>query len=306
MSKLAPIVLIVYNRLWHTQQTVDSLLKNDLADQSDLIVFSDAPKNMDASKQVQEVRTYLNTITGFKSIRIVKRDENWGLSKSIIEGVSEVVNQYGKVIVLEDDNESSPSFLQFMNQALDFYQDEKRVWHISGWNYPISSEELGDAFLWRVMNCSGGWATWADCWQYFEKDPKKLIEQWSVKQKKIFDLDGSGIFWRQVKSNMRGHTNTWAIFWYATIFNNNGLCLNPSISYVKNIGYDGTGVHSSAQDNYFIDQLNNKSIINFPSQTNESKEAVFLIKNFFKSQKKSFPLRVFNKISRSFLGKNIF
>src|SRR5690242_16651421 len=104
MKNLAPIVLIVYHRLWHTKKTIDALLKNKLAEKSDLIIFSDAPKNSNALKQVQEVRDYIKNVTGFKSIRIVKRDENWGLAKPIISGVSEVVNQYGKVIVLEDDN----------------------------------------------------------------------------------------------------------------------------------------------------------------------------------------------------------
>lgn len=304
MKNLAPIVLIVYNRLWHTKKTIDALLKNKLAEKSDLIIFSDAPKNSNALKQVQEVRDYIKNVTGFKSIRIVKRDENWGLAKSIISGVSEVVNQYGKVIVLEDDNESSPGFLLFMNQALDFYQDEKKVWHISGWNYPVCDESLGDAFLWRVMNCSGGWATWADRWQYFEKNPQALVEQWSIDQKNRFDLDGSGVFWRQIKSNLRGKTNTWAVFWYATIFKNNGLCLNPTISYVKNIGYDGTGIHSSSHDSYSVAQLNTKTTTVFPDQLVESPEAVSIIKFFLKSQKPSLIVRVINKISRTMIGKN--
>lgn len=164
----APIVLFVYNRPWHTRQTLNSLLTNELAKDSDLIVFSDAPKSPDAAILVTEVRSLLNGITGFKSVRIIERDNNWGLSKSIIEGVTEVVNIYGKVIVLEDDIVTSASFLQFMNQALDYYEKENRVWHISGWNYPIDTEGLGDAFLWRFMNC-WGWATWADRWINFEK-----------------------------------------------------------------------------------------------------------------------------------------
>ena len=99
-SKKVPVIIFVYNRPQHTRETVEALLKNDLADESDLTVFSDAAKNSGATQQVQEVRDYLKTITGFKSVRIVEREENWGLAKSIIQGVTEVVNQYGKVIVL--------------------------------------------------------------------------------------------------------------------------------------------------------------------------------------------------------------
>ena len=43
--KLVPIVVFTYNRPWHTQQTVEALLKNEYASESDLIIFSDAPKN---------------------------------------------------------------------------------------------------------------------------------------------------------------------------------------------------------------------------------------------------------------------
>jgi len=113
------------------------------------------------------VRKYIHSINGFKKVTVVERDKNMGLADSIIDGVTTVVNQYGKLIVLEDDLVTSPYFLKFMNDALDFYQHEKKVWHISGWNYSITTNDLDDVFLWRLMNC-WGWATWADKWQHYE------------------------------------------------------------------------------------------------------------------------------------------
>jgi hypothetical protein len=164
----APIILFVYNRPWHTKQTVEALQKNELAKDSELFIYSDAPRDASAEQAVQEVREYIRNIDGFKNITIVERDENWGLAKSIIDGVTKIVNEYGKVIVLEDDHVTSKYFLNYMNDALEFYKDTKEVWHISGWNYPLggifSSKKT---FLWRVMNC-WGWATWADRWQHFE------------------------------------------------------------------------------------------------------------------------------------------
>ncbi|MBE0472148.1 MAG: glycosyltransferase, partial [Methyloprofundus sp.] len=132
-NKLAPIILFVYNRPWHTQQTVEALQNNLFADQSDLIIYSDAAKNDQACVQVQAVRDYIKTVDGFKSVKIIERDKNRGLAANIIDGVTEVVNQYGKIIVMEDDIVTSPAYLSFMNQALDFYQNENKVWHISGW-----------------------------------------------------------------------------------------------------------------------------------------------------------------------------
>lgn len=306
ISKIAPIVLFVYNRPWHTRQTVEALQKNYLANQSDLIIYSDAPKNDQDSSKVQEVRDYLRTIDVFRTVKIIEREKNWGLAANIIDGVTEVVNHYGKVIVMEDDIVTSPAFLSFMNQTLDFYQNENKVWHISGWNYPIDLQSLGDAFFWRVMNC-WGWATWADRWQHFEKNPRRLIQQWSSQQKYHFDLDGSGVFWHQVIANLKGKMNTWAIFWYATIYERGGLCLNPTLSYVDNIGHDGSGVHcgnvQTLTQNKSI--LCDKPIINMPLKIEESIIAIQAIKQYYKNQKKSFFMRAINKISRLMIGRNI-
>lgn len=304
IKKIAPIVLFVYNRPWHTRQTVESLQKNVLANQSDLIIFSDAAKTIEANPQVQEVRDYLKTIGGFNSVSIVEREENFGLAKSIIQGVTEIVKQYGKIIVLEDDIVTSPAFLQFMNQALEFYENEKKIWHISGWNYPINVEGLGDVFLWRVMNC-WGWATWADRWQYFEKNPDALIKNWSIEEKFRFDLEGSGLFWDQVEANVTGKINTWAIFWYATIFQNKGLCLNPSVSYVENVGHDGSGENCGNETGYSIDYLCQKNKLNFSVEYSESQQAVSRILEFYKKNKKPFYIRLVNKVSRFLSGRNL-
>jgi hypothetical protein len=303
-ANLAPILLFVYNRPWHTQQTLEALQKNELADQSDLIIYSDAPKNDQAWSQVQEVRDYLKTISGFKSIQIIEREENWGLAKSIISGVTETVNQYGKIIVLEDDIVTSPAFLSFMNQALDFYQNQPKVWHISGWNYPIDPSGLGDTFLWRVMNC-WGWATWADRWAHFEKNPQALMHNWSEQQKHHFDLDGSGVFWHQVTANAEGKMNTWAIFWYATIYEKNGLCLNPTQTYVDNIGHDGSGVHCGDAGKQELVIVNQNLPHQFTTNYQENTLAVQRIKEYYQSQYKPIYIRAINKLARLTIGKNI-
>jgi len=304
-SSLAPIVLFVYNRPWHTQKTVEALKKNELAEQSDLIIYADAPKNDQAGSKVQEVRSYLKTISGFKSIKIVEREENWGLAKSIITGVTEVVNHSGKIIVLEDDIVTSPAFLSFMNQALDFYQSEQKVWHISGWNYPIDLSGLGEVFLSRVMNC-WGWATWADRWAHFEKNPVSLIRNWTDQQKLHFDLDGSGVFWHQVMANAEGKLNTWAIFWYAVIYSNNGLCLNPTITYVDNIGHDGSGVNCGNSQTIKRTNITLETNVHVKwlTRIEESSLAIEAIKLYYRTQRKSFLSRVINKIGRLTIGRN--
>jgi hypothetical protein len=163
-----------------------------------------------------------------------------------------------------------------MNNSLKHYKEEKQVWHISGWNYPINPKGIEEAFFWRAMNC-WGWATWEDRWEHFNKDPHDLIKSWSPKQIRAFNLDGACDFWAQVKANSTGQLNTWAIFWYATIFENGGLCLNPTVSFTRNIGHDGTG--ENCEDiNDFKDRILSKKNITTPSIFVENKKALLRIK----------------------------
>ena len=289
--ELAPIILFAYNRPWHTKKTVEALQKNSLASESELFIYSDAAKNETAEQAVKEVRKYIHSIDGFKTITVVEQDKNMGLADSIIDGVTSVVNRYGKVIVLEDDLVTSPHFLKFMNDALDFYQDKKKVWHISGWNYPISSDGLDDVFLWRAMNC-WGWGTWSDRWQFFEKDTDSIIKNFSKEDIKSFNLDGAEDFFGQVIANDKQVIDTWAIFWYATIFLKKGLCLNPVKTFVDNIGIDGSGVNCRNKKSY-EDNLNMNDDIKLQLTFVESADCVSRVKSVLDS---SFLQRMLRKL----------
>ena len=296
----APIVLFVYNRPDHVRQTIEALASNIHASESILIIYSDAPKNQEAKEPVQKVRSFIKEIKGFKSITIIERDINWGLARSIIDGVTNVINQHGKVIVLEDDIVISPYFLQFMNDALEYYSNEKKVWHISGWNYSFDTYGIGDAFFWRVMNC-WGWATWKDRWQYFEKDVDKLIANFTEDDIYRFNLNGAENFWYQVLANKSNTINTWAIFWYATIFKKNGLCLNPCKSFVTNIGQDGTGIHCNS-DSIFINNLLCEKTIDFRGLIIEENEIavdkIMCFYNKFYKKSKNIFRRIFRRIKK--------
>lgn len=278
---LAPIILFTYNRLSHTKQTIDALQKNGLSKNSELFIYSDGGKDKESWDKVKVVREYLETISGFKNITIIKRETNIGLAQNIIDGVTKIVNQYGKIIVLEDDIVTSPYFLNFMNDSLNFYKKTSKIWHISGWNYPISDQNLEDVFLWRTMNC-WGWATWKDRWNNYEKNPQKLISRFNEKDICKFNLDNATNFWEQVEKNHNKQMNTWAIFWYATIFKNKGLCVNPSQSFVENIGFDGTGTNTGYRDNYSSNLSRKNYEIKFENNLIENQTATDRIKLFFR------------------------
>jgi hypothetical protein len=300
-NKLSPIVLFVYNRPEHTKRTLEALQNNDLAQDSELIIFSDEAKNEGARESVDEVRAYLDSISGFKSTTVIRREKNWGLASSIIDGVTKIVGEYGKVIVLEDDLVTSKYFLTFMNDALSFYEDEKNVWHISGWNYPIERDGLDDVFLWRLMNC-WGWATWLDRWDKYEKNIDKTLREFTKDDIKGLNLDNAEPFFNQVVANKNRKLDTWAIFWYTTIFKNGGFCLNPSQTFVENIGHDGSGMNCDQTD-AFIASLSSSSALRFVDTLEENTVALNRIKRFYRDQKKSFISRFSNKVLSLFLDK---
>jgi hypothetical protein len=292
----APIVLFAYNRVDHVRKTIEALEKNPPAKLSDIFIYSDAARNHQDERAVSQVRDYLGRVSGFKSIDITHQKENQGLAKSIIHGVTDIVNRYGKVIVIEDDIVTSRYFLDYMNKALNHYEKQQSVWHIGGWTPPISTDGLDEAFFWRGMNC-WGWATWSDRWEHFEKDPVALINGWDEAKIHQFNLDGTCDFWRQITLNQSQVINTWAIFWYATIFQHQGICLQPTLTLVENIGHDGTG-ENSIKSRIYSTVINGSPITKFPRNTQITTLAETRIKNFYQRLRPVLPLRVASKIKR--------
>jgi GR25 family glycosyltransferase involved in LPS biosynthesis len=296
MLSIAPIALFVYARPEHTRRTLEALAANVLAVQSDLIVYSDGARGERDIDDVYAVRDLIRAASGFRSVTLNERATNFGLARNIIEGVTEICDRYGRVIVLEDDIVTGPHFLSFMNDALDRYVDEKAVWHISGWNYHFEPSGLGDTYFWRVMNC-WGWATWSDRWKCFSKEPKRLVESWSREKIRRFNLDGTYDFWGQVTANDKGKLNTWAIFWYATIFEAGGLCLNPVRSFVRNIGNDGSGENCGKIDPFAIDQVKGRNY-EFPANIEESTLAVHKVQALYKGIQVSLLQRALKQFMR--------
>ena len=244
MYKLSPIVLFVYNRPWHTKETVEALQKNELANESELFIYSDAPKNEEAKSKVQEVRDYIKTVDGFKKVTIIEREKNWGLANSIIDGVTKILNKYEKIIVLEDDLVTNPYFLKFMNESLVFYEKDNRIMSISGYTYPFNNPEYNteDIFLFYRFS-SWGWASWRNEWikTNFKLNKKSEIFINKSLQKK-FNLGGNDLY-DMLKMQLIGEIDSWAIRFALSHCLNNAYALFPRKSLVKNIGHDNSGTH---------------------------------------------------------------
>jgi len=242
----APIALFVYDRPGHIRQTVEALQANTIANQTPLHVFSDAPRNEAASLAVAEVRSYIRSIAGFKSVTIFERETNFGLACSIIDGVTRLCEECGRVIVMEDDLITSPHFLSYMNDALTRYENEDRVMQIAGYMFPVNLELEEDA-LFLPFTSSWGWATWERAWRHFDATGagcQRLVEDQSLRR--AFDLNGKYGYLRMLESQLRGEIDSWAIRWYLSVFLMNGLTLYPKKTLVGNLGFDGSGVNCVA------------------------------------------------------------
>ena len=238
----APILLFTYNRLAHTRRCVEALLKNSLATESELFIYSDGAKDDTQQAAVNEVRYYIHNIRGFKQITIIQRDENWGLARNIIDGVTRQVNRYGKVIVLEDDLVVAPYFLQFMNDALETYKYEPKVGHIQACDF-TQEPSLPDTLFFRWTG-SWGWATWDRAWKHFNPNGQELLQE--LEERKLtytFDFNGKYGYTRMLRRQIAGKNNSWAIRWNASLFLKGILSLNAGRSLVQNEGFDGSGTH---------------------------------------------------------------
>ena len=293
---LSPIVLFVYNRPWHTQQTIEALQKNTLAGESELFIYSDAPKSEEDREKVQAVREYTHSVEGFKKVTIIEREKNWGLADSIIDGVTEIVNKYGKIIVLEDDLVTSPVFLEYMNDGLERYKNEDMVASIHGYIYPIL--DLPDLFFIKGADC-WGWATWKRAWAIFEGDGKKLLSKLKQRQmEKEADFNGCYGYTQMLRDQITGKNNSWAVRWYMSAFLKGMVTLYPGKSYIHNIGNDESGTHCG-ETAIFDVQLNTNFKVD-AIDVIENLECRRKIEKFFSGYRKSLSSRIVDKIRRYF------
>lgn len=272
MKNLAPIILFVYARPSHTQKTVEALAKNTLAKESEVYIFSDNAKKSKDNENVRKVREYINTIPEkdyFKKVTIIEAQKNKGLANSVIDGVTEIINEKEKAIVVEDDLITSKFFLEYMNNALDFYNKDEKIWSISGYNLPI---EIPNGYEYDIYlgyrGCSWGWATWKDRWNTVDwevKDYKKFKH--SYRKRKIINRGGPDMA-QMLDAQMKGLCDSWAIRWCYEQSKQNKYTVYPVKSLIQNCGLDGTGTHSginSAFDvelNQTLPTLNNELVIN--------------------------------------------
>jgi hypothetical protein len=250
----APVVLFAYRRPDHLRRVLDSLGANSGADLTEVSIYCDGPKSATDGEAVEQVREIARRASDpglFASVRVIERDHNLGLAKSVISGVTEALERHDRIIVLEDDLVVSPDFLEYMNQALELYANNDEVISIHGFMYSVPPVLPQTAFL-RGADC-WGWATWRRGWELFEPDAKKLLKELDRSPDRAkFDFDGAFPYRQMLKDQARGTIDSWAVRWYAAAFLANKLTLYPGQSLVENIGQEGSGTHSQSATSHEV------------------------------------------------------
>ena len=293
---LAPIAIFVYNRPWHTAQTIEALKKNMGAKNSDLIIFSDGSK-LASDENVINVRNYIKGVNGFRSINIIEREKNIGLAKSIIDGVSYILSYYDKIIVLEDDLVTSPYFLSYMNEALDKYSENERVASIHGYVYPVKGV-LPEAFFLRGADC-WGWATWRRGWAIFNHDCRVILSQ--LHQRNLireFDFNGNYLFSKMLNDQIEEKNQSWAVRWHASAFLADKLTLHPGRSLIKNIGNDATGTHCGATSIFDVSLSDSPINLDLVKLVEPSRLAYDHFEQFYKGLHTGFAKRALNRLKK--------
>ncbi|MEQ9823736.1 MAG: glycosyltransferase [Puniceicoccaceae bacterium] len=285
MYSLSPIALFAYQRLESLHRTLETLRRNELANESELYVFSDGAKSDEEAPAVLSVREKLRAIKGFQKVHLVERPENFGLARNIIDGVSWVLKQYESVIVLEDDIETSPGFLRYMNDALECYRNEPKVMHVSGYMFPVKGK-LPSTFFYNTASC-WGWGTWRDRWQQAEWDAVQLCEQIEHSGRIAdFNIGNTYPYFDHLRKNTTGEMRSWAVRWYANLFIKGGFALHPFPSLTQNIGMDGQGTHCGVSDRYIWSELANHVPVK-PIELRQSRKCILLMKQFHASRSRT-------------------
>lgn len=272
---LAPVVVFVYNRADHASQTLNHLSNNFLASESELFIYCDNAKNEKAQEAVDNVRAVVDEFarnSNFKKVTVFKAGQNKGLAASIIGGVSEILDRYGRVIVVEDDLVTSKDFLTYMNHALDFYETNPKVWSISGYSFPLKSlEKYPHDIYMSPRGCSWGWATWKDRFEKVDwtvSDFNEFIKsQERVKHFNEGGPDMTDMLTRQVN----GEINSWAIRWCYQESRENMFTVYPVKSRIRNIGCDNSGTNCVSSNLYDTTLISGDYSCTFENLTPDSR-----------------------------------
>ena len=312
-EELAPVVLFVYNRPDHTRKTLYALTNNELAVQTQLYIFSDGPKgdaDSETLHKIEQVRKIINEKHWCGEVEINESPVNQGLGTSIRQGVTEIIEKHGRAIVLEDDLITSPFFLNYMNDALEYYENRKGVFSISGYCLPPNKLKIPESYKYDVFvslrNSSWGWATWADRWEQIDWEIKNFETiAFDPYIKEAFNRGGDDVF-ELLEYQVTGKLDIWSIQFTLAHFANHAVSIVPITSYVENAGLDGSGMNCNKDETLRNAILCSNKNINFLDILYEDSRIINAFYNVYCKEKRPLLQKIINRAARLTGFRNIF
>lgn len=297
MNECIPIILFVYNREKELKLLIESIKENVLTSDSRLFIFSEAPKsnNQIDEEKVKVVRRIIKKINGFKSVNIFESNEHKGLSVSVISGVTKVLKEYGRAIVLEDDLVLSSNYLEYMNQALSYYENDNNIISVSGYTLPLKSINKNKDYYFGYRASSWGWGCWWDQWKNIDwslSDYSEILKKRSEQRK--FNKGGSDLT-RMLKNQQSGKIDSWAIRFCFHQYKNNLKTVFPTVSKVVSTGFskDATNTVGATRFKTLLD-LGEKKTFQFDPYQKIDEQLMKEFKNYYSTYQ-----RIINKIKIS-------
>jgi hypothetical protein len=299
---ITPIALFTYNRAEHTARVLDSLANCSRLNECLLHIYCDAPKTETHAASVEASRKIVREHAARLGAHVIERSTNLGLARSVADGVTDLCNRFGRVIVLEDDLVLNPGFIDYMLQALDRYAEAPNVYQISGYMFPVSQPAAPDAFLLPLIT-TWGWATWQRAWQIFDWDATDAGEALKIPAtRKRFDLNNTYPYADMLERQLNGTIDSWGILFWWQVFKRDGLALHPRRSLVWNGGFDSTGTNcgdqgwSNDHDSQSITDWTTGRAFDLPKKITTHREAFANICRFL--NKEQYPASLTGRIRR--------
>lgn len=297
-----PVALFTYNRPDHTERVLDSLADCARLEECSLHIYCDAPKTESQTQSVEASRQVVRQRAARFGATVVERDTNFGLARSVVEGVTDLCDRFGRVIVLEDDLVLNARFLDYMLQALDRYANEPNVYQVSGYMFPVSQPDDTDAFF-MPLTTTWGWATWQRAWRIFDWNAEEAREELNDPAlRRRFDLNNSYPYAVMLENQLKGSTESWGILFWWHVFKANGLALHPRRSLVWNGGFDSSGMNCG--DLAWSNEASPSEVVTewagadfkFPTKVTNHREAFDNVCRFLK--KEQYPASLTGRIKR--------
>lgn len=288
-------ILFVYHRSIHTKKVLEALKENSVLPQK-LYIFQDGIKSSTNLSEWEKVNGIIRGVN-WCNTEIQVSDKNKGLAKSIVSGINYVLQECEAVIVLEDDCVPHKEYMNFMVSALETYQKQQKVYSVSGYAWDVNLQQKEEDAYFNGRICSYGWGTWKDRWCQYEEDYRIV-----TKLKNDLELGKKLQVWGKdleeiLVGNIQGKCDSWAAFWALKVIEKGGYCLSPYKQFIHNVGFDGSGVHSSKlQENDKEWEDKEKKYFCFPEEIKSTEECEREFEFLFAGEHIEKKLRAYQKL----------